>query len=978
MGKFNFLGFSEQDLEGIAQDLLNRALGLALEPFGLRDESMPNPDLWQGFRVQEKLELKGTRPKIIVEVKKVSSFRVNRVKPLVRELAEYYDYFKPNQLFLVLFSEISGTASMALTNELHKATEGKGEIFRLEWMEEVLLKNPDIQEKWGLLDTSPVNVSVTPELSEHLESLLEIVKIRGVYFFDTWRDSKKVKEVISSGEWKARTTLGKEVYRNVQTGDIIFLKSRPVSRDSETLDVRGVGRVRLVLHEGRFSVEWIALESISIKAPNDDISRSSIVKIDEKDLIQIFGQISGVLSDFPAIIQKLLGDGNRTNLSNENVLQLINQNLDKKEKFWWYNHNSSQITKEEISLYLNRKDTDILSADNGNLVFGFNDKTELESILSISGITRTDGLDKVVSYVTLSTEFKFEKPVSFDIINSKVGDKDLSEFRDEGLYILDTELSKKILEASGLINKSNSQGDASDKIPFHYDRVVDEDHLGREPVAEAFANLIREDIFTQNLDHAFMVHLQGEWGAGKSTFLNLIKKHLNSGNKKWVIINYNAWKNQHLIPPWWTLIDQIYHQTMKDQNFTSRCKLWWYEWKRRIIWYTGWQKILALFFTVIFISLLVLYANSILDFLTNKTLANTAIDNAEKGLTIGIFSKLFISFGSVIGLIFSLSKFLTTPFFMSSSKEASSFMERTADPLKRIKDHFKHLVSDINKNHQLAIFIDDIDRCDRTFLVELLEGIQTLFKEEKVLYIVSGDKQWISKAFQKQYEEFDTERKTDQHHLGDLFIRKAFQLSIRMPQVSETRKKHFWDHILGVTDFSDETSRSIEELGLAEKREFEREMASVSDDEIAKPEVLERIERQFKISADEVSKRAIKRKNASNNELRHLLQDFHRFLDANPRSIIRLANFYTMTRSTLIAERRDTRPNLLFRWLILKETYPSSLQLLKEVSDMENFVKKLNESDLSAETKSKCTLLINGDEGKDGLSMEIIKDLEGM
>ena len=71
----------------------------------------------------------------------------------------------------------------------------------------------------------------------------------------------------------------------------------------------------------------------------------------------------------------------------------------------------------------------------------------------------------------------------------------------------------------------------NDKIPFHLDQVVDEDKLGREPVAKAFVDLIKKDIFTEKLNFSFMVHLQGEWGAGKSSFLNFIAKNLNSGMK---------------------------------------------------------------------------------------------------------------------------------------------------------------------------------------------------------------------------------------------------------------------------------------------------------------------------------------------------------------------------------------------------------------------------------------------------------------
>jgi len=66
-----------------------------------------------------------------------------------------------------------------------------------------------------------------------------------------------------------------------------------------------------------------------------------------------------------------------------------------------------------------------------------------------------------------------------------------------------------------------------DKMPFHLDNVEVNDKLNREPVAKSLARLINREIFDNNtLKHAFMIHLQGEWGSGKSTFLNLLQSNL--------------------------------------------------------------------------------------------------------------------------------------------------------------------------------------------------------------------------------------------------------------------------------------------------------------------------------------------------------------------------------------------------------------------------------------------------------------------
>jgi hypothetical protein len=89
--------------------------------------------------------------------------------------------------------------------------------------------------------------------------------------------------------------------------------------------------------------------------------------------------------------------------------------------------------------------------------------------------------------------------------------------------------------------------------------------------------------------------------------------------------------------------------------------------------------------------------------------------------------KLILTLVSMMGALFAFAKFITVPFFINSAKEAKSFVLRASDPMNKIKKHFNNLV-------------DDIDRCDKEFRVQLLEGIQTLFKDKRVLYIVAGDK----------------------------------------------------------------------------------------------------------------------------------------------------------------------------------------------------------------------------------------------
>ncbi|MDC6361646.1 MULTISPECIES: KAP family P-loop NTPase fold protein [Flavobacteriaceae] len=525
--------------------------------------------------------------------------------------------------------------------------------------------------------------------------------------------------------------------------------------------------------------------------------------------------------------------------------------------------------------------------------------------------------------------------------------------------------------------KSESAGASTiDKIPFHLDQVVDEDELGREPVAKAFVNLIKKDIFTDKLNYSFMVHLQGEWGAGKSSFLNFIKKHLCLHGEKWIIVDYNAWQNQHIDPPWWTMIDHIYRKSKPQLDRRARFQLWRKETIRRIWRYTGWEKVTILLVFLVCILCITYFGEGIISFFNG-------IKESEKGIMTNVesFGKLIITACSIVGVLYTFSKFITIPFFINSSKEAKSFVLRASDPMNKIKKHFNDLVDDINskkQKQQLAIFIDDIDRCDKEFIVNLLEGIQTLFKEKRVLYIVAGDKNWITTSFGKVYKDFVSPETTEQR-LGEFFLEKAFQLSFRMPNISEEAKKNYWNTILGIgNDQGEAKIEHVDQLSETKQREIKNKLSN-SKSELTSPEFMKQMEVDYNLSEDTVSDIIIEEKNKDTTEIRHLLNDFHEVIDTNPRSIIRLANNYTMIRSTLIAERRKIDEQKIFRWLVIEDLMPEISNNFVNLTDVSLIEERLKEIKDPTKRKNCLRLLLGANSNnEDAMTIEEIKQIKGL
>jgi hypothetical protein len=552
--------------------------------------------------------------------------------------------------------------------------------------------------------------------------------------------------------------------------------------------------------------------------------------------------------------------------------------------------------------------------------------------------------------------------IDIDSLITTIDSNVLTAYRET--RILQFEINPEPIEIEDSKNKN-------DQTKFRSDVAVEVDELGRQSVAKEFVNLIKNDVFQIKDNHSFIVHLQGEWGAGKSSFLKFIAKELTSNQKDdhWTIIEYNAWQNQHISPPWWTLLNNIYRKSkLQSSSRCNKVKLWFNENFRRIAWYSSWKNIFALLLTILFIILVINNFSS----LSSLLLTNSQPNPLE------LITKLFIGIGSSIGLIHSLSKLVSSSILIRSSEDAMSFVKKSIDPMSNIKDHYQKLVDNIKgKNGNIAIFIDDIDRCNDVYVVELLEGIQTLFKERKVLYIIAGDRKWISKCFQNVYNNFDSaSNKADS--IGELFLQKTFQLSIRIPSISPIYREKYWHKMIGLNENQTENI-TLNELDSEQKNKLENEIDNAGD-KILDNKFMYELETKYNLSGDTVNNLIIEKVKENHNEFEHALKDYHSILDINPRSILRLSNNYNISRAILISERKKYDPEKLVRWILIEELFPFVSDCLQEYENIEDF-----KSDFKEKVKSKMEVkrlleLMDGNEIIKGgkMTLEDIKALKGI
>src|SRR5690606_16689599 len=109
--------------------------------------------------------------------------------------------------------------------------------------------------------------------------------------------------------------------------------------------------------------------------------------------------------------------------------------------------------------------------------------------------------------------------------------------------------------------KDNIAPKPRETVRTHSDEPTARDRLGRRPFAQALVERM-DDVRAQGAPDGFAVHVHAPWGAGKTSILMMMDEVMTDQSrpveKRWITVQFNAWKNERRKPPWWPLVHQTY------------------------------------------------------------------------------------------------------------------------------------------------------------------------------------------------------------------------------------------------------------------------------------------------------------------------------------------------------------------------------------------------------------------------------------
>ena len=346
--------------------------------------------------------------------------------------------------------------------------------------------------------------------------------------------------------------------------------------------------------------------------------------------------------------------------------------------------------------------------------------------------------------------------------------------------------------SSQMLKKENGKQDAKvEKIKFFSDMPIAADreqdvrfgHLG-------IADNLREIILQCPLP--FTIGLFGRWGSGKTTIINILKKKLQ--DNKIAVVKFDVWKHEKDSLRR-AFLEELVKQSKsskylpKDFELSTRLKT---PVRRTISGKFTWNwKVGLLLLGLIILAIVV----------------GVILNNKYPG-ALGTYLSI-ISGGSLISVLFLwiLQQTIT-------SETLTTTLEPFKDPYE-FEGEFERIVRK-TFTKRLVIVVDNLERCTHNRAVELLSTIKTFLAKDtdvsennKCIFLIACDDEAIKKHIESVYTKMHGKEGAMESFSADEFLRKFFNVFLRIPDFIDTELQTYTKDLLEETDISQFDSSDV-------------------------------------------------------------------------------------------------------------------------------------------------------------------------
>ena len=315
-----------------------------------------------------------------------------------------------------------------------------------------------------------------------------------------------------------------------------------------------------------------------------------------------------------------------------------------------------------------------------------------------------------------------------------------------------------------------------------YDGLAQKDSLGRQRLVDAIADILAAK---ENIDHQ-TIGLLGDWGAGKSTFIKLLKSALaERSTAKFLFAEFNAWEYEHTDHMQAGIAREALKGLVADLGW--RKKLWLalkFSWQEK-----PWQVIRIVLATA-------------------GLIAGTVIGSLQFEGWQQIAA--WIGFGSISTLIIwkfvdSLQALFKSP-LVNEWKSLLSLpdYERYLGTIPVMKQQIQKLCElrlrigqSSEKQRRLLLVVDDLDRCSHGGVVKTLEAVRLIMGIPQVIVIIAIDQRIALASLALHYKDLAGYHEgQDPGAIARDYLGKVIQLPVQLNAADGETVAAFVDEVL--------------------------------------------------------------------------------------------------------------------------------------------------------------------------------------
>lgn len=248
------------------------------------------------------------------------------------------------------------------------------------------------------------------------------------------------------------------------------------------------------------------------------------------------------------------------------------------------------------------------------------------------------------------------------------------------------------------------------------------------------------------------IGLYGDWGSGKSSLMNMCKNKLSSENGT-VCLLFNGWLFEGYEDAKTAMIGSILDEIARQKNISQKAK--------DII--KGLNESIDKF----------------------KLLKSGVKYGADMLLTggLGIITDLTIK--TIASQVLGSVKDVDGNKIKNNIKNQLNNKE-LRENIKKFRGKFAELISE-SKIEKLVIFIDELDRCNPSTILNTLEAMRLFLFTGNVAFVIGADERHISYAVKSKFSEIEG----IQIDIGKEYLEKLIQYPIRIPRLNESEVQYY-------------------------------------------------------------------------------------------------------------------------------------------------------------------------------------------